>query len=141
VAAVVDIGQQLLDAALNGKATGGGKPPAASVAAAALNATPYGMAAGVLTEAVKDAPTSQTGQAGRSGGDLRSNWSFSSGDMVIQSKSSGSATTGNRSASQDASGTNAATPAAAAALAGIPTWIYAAGAAVVLLLVVLLRRR
>lgn len=105
--------------------------------ASALTGTPLGAIAPVLTEAVKDTPTSQTGQAS-SGGATRSNWSFGSGDMTIQSKSSGTASTGAKSNAQDAGGSNGSD---AAAIAGLPWWGWLALAGGALLVLIFALRR
>ncbi len=134
---MADIGQQLLAAALGGQPSTAAAAPMGSVASA-LTGTPLGAIAPVLTEAVKDTPTSQTGQAS-SGGATRSNWSFGSGDMTIQSKSSGTASTGAKSNAQDAGGSNGSD--AAAALAGLPWWGWLALAGGALLVLFLALRR
>jgi len=112
----------MLAAALNGQGAGTAAPAMGTVASA-LSGTPIGALAPVLSEAVKDTPTSQTGQAS-SGGATRSNWSFGSGDMTIMSKSSGTATTGAKSTAQDAGGSNGG-----GSLAGMPAWGWVALAA------------
>lgn len=123
----------LLAYALGGKASPSAAP--AGSLADVLGGSPLAALSPVLSEAVKDTPTNQTGQA-TSGGATRAAWNLTSGDFVIQSRSSGTATTGSKSVSQDASGSSGGGSAA-----GMPWWGWLAIAGAGLLSLFLILRR